>query len=394
VVALSEQFFTYSDRPGIRGGTPSPRVHRLGGGDAPGADDAAEARAFRLDELPSPLCFDHATILDDYRATGGPGSAGRSDVTLHTSLLFLVLLGIALALHEAAHALAARLAGVPVHRFTLGAGPRLWSRTLRSGTELVLRAVPIWASAELEGPALDARAGELWRRALVIAAGPLSSLALAFLALAGCTSPGRTCRSRSPWARWPPAPRRRARSSARATGCWRWTAPRWRAGATSWTGSPSRPGRSWSSRSSAGPHPPGAGDPQPGERGGGRIGLSQQYVFSREAPDAAFARAGRHLLRSLIDTAELALRGRAHGSSRAPGAGWLGPTPGGIDRAVRGVALLSALLGAFHLLPLPPLDGGALLLLLLERRRRARYRPATGWRSGPWASPSSPRCWC
>jgi 8-oxo-dGTP diphosphatase len=32
-----------------------------------GADDAAEARVFSLDALPSPLAFDHALILTDYR---------------------------------------------------------------------------------------------------------------------------------------------------------------------------------------------------------------------------------------------------------------------------------------------------------------------------------------
>jgi 8-oxo-dGTP diphosphatase len=32
-----------------------------------GADDAAKAEAFTLWELPSPLCFDHGRILDDYQ---------------------------------------------------------------------------------------------------------------------------------------------------------------------------------------------------------------------------------------------------------------------------------------------------------------------------------------
>jgi 8-oxo-dGTP diphosphatase len=31
------------------------------------ADDAANLKIFRLDELPEQLCFDHARILDDYR---------------------------------------------------------------------------------------------------------------------------------------------------------------------------------------------------------------------------------------------------------------------------------------------------------------------------------------
>ncbi len=32
-----------------------------------GADDAAEARVFTLDTLPSPLVFDHARMIEDYR---------------------------------------------------------------------------------------------------------------------------------------------------------------------------------------------------------------------------------------------------------------------------------------------------------------------------------------
>ncbi len=66
-VDLSEQFFTYSDP------ARDPRKHTLSTvyigwaeGDPKGSDDAAEARAFPINELPSPLCFDHGTILADY----------------------------------------------------------------------------------------------------------------------------------------------------------------------------------------------------------------------------------------------------------------------------------------------------------------------------------------
>ena len=66
-VELREQFFTYSDP------SRDPRQHTLSTvyigqatGEPQGADDAAEARPFHLDALPSELCFDHATILRDY----------------------------------------------------------------------------------------------------------------------------------------------------------------------------------------------------------------------------------------------------------------------------------------------------------------------------------------
>lgn len=35
-------------------------------GEPRGGDDAARARAFPVDALPSPLCFDHALVLEDY----------------------------------------------------------------------------------------------------------------------------------------------------------------------------------------------------------------------------------------------------------------------------------------------------------------------------------------
>lgn len=67
-VKLVEQFFTYSDPKR------DPRQHTLSTvylataeGEPAGADDAAEARAFALDALPKDLCFDHGTILSDYR---------------------------------------------------------------------------------------------------------------------------------------------------------------------------------------------------------------------------------------------------------------------------------------------------------------------------------------
>ncbi|MBX5482148.1 MAG: NUDIX hydrolase [Myxococcaceae bacterium] len=68
-VDLTEQFFTYSDP------ARDPRRHTISTvyigwaeGEPRGADDAAEARAFGLDELPTDLAFDHGQILADYLA--------------------------------------------------------------------------------------------------------------------------------------------------------------------------------------------------------------------------------------------------------------------------------------------------------------------------------------
>lgn len=66
-VDLSEQFFTYSDP------ARDPRRHTIttvyigwAEGTPKGGDDAAEARAFALAEIPKDLCFDHSTIIEDY----------------------------------------------------------------------------------------------------------------------------------------------------------------------------------------------------------------------------------------------------------------------------------------------------------------------------------------
>ena len=67
-VTLVRQFHTYSDP------ARDPRRHTMSTvfiatakGKPEGADDALRAELFSLDKLPSPLAFDHARILDDYR---------------------------------------------------------------------------------------------------------------------------------------------------------------------------------------------------------------------------------------------------------------------------------------------------------------------------------------
>ena len=61
-----------------------PRQHNLSivdvgraEGTPAGGDDAARAQVFSLDALPSPLCFDHARILADYRRFARDGARPR-----------------------------------------------------------------------------------------------------------------------------------------------------------------------------------------------------------------------------------------------------------------------------------------------------------------------------
>jgi 8-oxo-dGTP diphosphatase len=66
-VVLTEQFYTYSDPTrDARHHTVSTVFIATAQGVPRGADDAKVASAFRHDNLPAPLVFDHARILSDY----------------------------------------------------------------------------------------------------------------------------------------------------------------------------------------------------------------------------------------------------------------------------------------------------------------------------------------
>ena len=67
-VGLKRQFHTYSDPArDPRGHTVSVVFLGTADGEPQGGDDAAEARAFPLDDLPEDMVFDHRAILQDYR---------------------------------------------------------------------------------------------------------------------------------------------------------------------------------------------------------------------------------------------------------------------------------------------------------------------------------------
>ncbi len=67
-VVLTDLLYVYSDpRRDPRRHTVSAVFMGRAAGDPVGADDAAEARAFAWDALPSPIAFDHADILADAR---------------------------------------------------------------------------------------------------------------------------------------------------------------------------------------------------------------------------------------------------------------------------------------------------------------------------------------
>jgi len=106
----------------------------------------------------------------------------------------LAFLGFALLilLHEAGHFTAAKAVGMRVERFSLFFGRMLWSRRIGE-TEYGIAAIPLGGYVKITGmsseeefatPEIQARAyynQPVWKRIVVIAAGPAVNLALAFV---------------------------------------------------------------------------------------------------------------------------------------------------------------------------------------------------------------------
>jgi regulator of sigma E protease len=108
-----------------------------------------------------------------------------------------IFLGFALLimLHEAGHYVAAKATGMRVERFFLFFGPTLWSFK-RGETEYGVKAIPLGGYVKITGmnpeeeipPEVAHRAyyrQKVWKRIVVIAAGPAVNIVLAFLIFAG-----------------------------------------------------------------------------------------------------------------------------------------------------------------------------------------------------------------
>jgi regulator of sigma E protease len=123
-----------------------------------------------------------------------------------TILSFLVVLGVLIIVHEAGHFMAAKWAGIYVHRFSLGLGsPIKWLTFQRGETEYSVSWLPLGGyvkmasreeeatSAALEGPGSDVQvppdrvfeAKPVWKRMIVILAGVTMNFLFAYLVYAG-----------------------------------------------------------------------------------------------------------------------------------------------------------------------------------------------------------------
>ena len=108
-----------------------------------------------------------------------------------------IFLGFALLimLHEAGHYVAAKATGMRVERFFLFFGPTIWSFK-RGETEYGVKAIPLGGYVKITGmnpeeempPEVAHRAyyrQKVWKRIVVIAAGPAVNIVLAFLIFVG-----------------------------------------------------------------------------------------------------------------------------------------------------------------------------------------------------------------
>ena len=103
-----------------------------------------------------------------------------------TILSFIVLLAIVVIVHEGGHFLVARRNGVRVEKFSIGLGPRLFSKKF-GDTEYVVSAIPLGGYVKMSGESpgeestgdpAEFNAHPRWQRILIGLAGPVSGRAI------------------------------------------------------------------------------------------------------------------------------------------------------------------------------------------------------------------------
>jgi regulator of sigma E protease len=133
----------------------------------------------------------------------GPRQRAREETVLVTILALIVVLGVLIFIHEAGHFVAAKWAGIYVHRFSLGLGsPIPWLTFRRGETEYSISWLPLGGyvkmasreedvtSSALEGGQVEApvppdrvfEAKPVWKRMVVILAGVTMNALFAWLA--------------------------------------------------------------------------------------------------------------------------------------------------------------------------------------------------------------------
>lgn len=114
--------------------------------------------------------------------------------TIINLLLFLLILGVIVFIHEFGHFIWAKIMGVYVYEFALGMGPKIWGFK-KGETEYNLRAIPIGGFCQLAGEDLDdddlkkvpkdmrLQSKKAYQRFLIMVFGPMNNFILAVVIL-------------------------------------------------------------------------------------------------------------------------------------------------------------------------------------------------------------------
>lgn len=111
-----------------------------------------------------------------------------------TLISFIILLGVLIFVHEFGHYLAARIAGVGVLKFSLGFGPKIISKKIGE-TEYILSWIPLGGFVKLLGESGNEELSpeeeqksfckqSVWKRILIVLAGPVFNFLLAIIIFA------------------------------------------------------------------------------------------------------------------------------------------------------------------------------------------------------------------
>ncbi|MFT5387756.1 MAG: regulator of sigma E protease [Candidatus Omnitrophota bacterium] len=107
---------------------------------------------------------------------------------LSGTLVFIVVLGILVLVHEWGHFITAKKCGVEVKEFAIGFGPTLWSKE-HNGTNYLLKLYPLGGYVKMAGDERDKCTGDskefyaqsLGKRALIVLNGPVVNFIFAYL---------------------------------------------------------------------------------------------------------------------------------------------------------------------------------------------------------------------
>ena len=107
---------------------------------------------------------------------------------IETAIALVLIFAVLVLFHEFGHFAAARLVGMRVEEFAFGFGPKMITLFKRGDTEYTLHPIPLGGFCKIAGMEPDEQdipdgfqAQAIWKRALVIFAGPFMSFVLAVL---------------------------------------------------------------------------------------------------------------------------------------------------------------------------------------------------------------------